>query len=73
MDDRKRESFFGSEGVPRPQRDKMKAITFSFGLLLLLVLASIYGKSALFDSVPFGGGSFPVLYLAFQFTGRVLE
>ena len=46
----------------------MKAITLGFVFLLLLVLASINGNSALFDSVPFGGWSFLVLYLAFHFT-----
>ena len=60
MDDRKRESFFGSEGVPQPQRDQG---TFSFGFLLLLVLASKYG-----NSVPFGGRSFLVLYQGFRFS-----
>lgn len=46
----------------------MKAIIFGFAFLLLAVLASINGNSSLFDSVPFGGWSFLVLYLAFYFT-----
>jgi hypothetical protein len=46
----------------------MKAIVLGFVFLLLLGLASINGNSALFDSVPFGGWSFLVLYLTFHFS-----
>ena len=65
MDDRRH---YRQWGLPEPQRDQMKAIILGFVFLLLLGLASINGNSALFDSVPFGGWSFLVLYLAFHFT-----
>ena len=68
IDDRRRETYFRSEGFPQPQRDQIKVAIFGFVFLLLLVLASIKGNSALFDAVPFGGWGFLVLYLAFHFT-----